>query len=183
MSSCLAPGEPLAEQQKGGSSRVRWGSCTLTPSFPWHQCGTCVTFSAALTPCSVFLQAKNVAAEIAVQLCESVAKKLEGKVMGTFTSKRPCGILCVWSSGVFPTRDMSSFHPLLPSGNLDGEAGAAGGPGADPAAPAPCGRPPRCHGCPAPSPALRRNLLWRQRCWEVHQPGQGRTGSWITGSG
>uniref|UniRef100_A0A674IL19 SRP receptor subunit alpha n=1 Tax=Terrapene triunguis TaxID=2587831 RepID=A0A674IL19_9SAUR len=29
---------------------------------------------------------KNVAAEIAVQLCESVAKKLEGKVMGTFTT-------------------------------------------------------------------------------------------------
>ncbi|KAL7981505.1 hypothetical protein Chor_002401 [Crotalus horridus] len=32
------------------------------------------------------LIAKNVAAEIAVQLCESVAKKLEGKVMGTFTT-------------------------------------------------------------------------------------------------
>uniref|UniRef100_F7AVU9 SRP receptor subunit alpha n=1 Tax=Xenopus tropicalis TaxID=8364 RepID=F7AVU9_XENTR len=30
------------------------------------------------------LIAKNVAADIAVQLCESVAKKLEGKVMGTF---------------------------------------------------------------------------------------------------
>ncbi|XP_062995551.1 signal recognition particle receptor subunit alpha [Elgaria multicarinata webbii] len=29
---------------------------------------------------------KNVAAEIAVQLCDSVAKKLEGKVMGTFTT-------------------------------------------------------------------------------------------------
>ncbi|XP_015277993.1 PREDICTED: signal recognition particle receptor subunit alpha [Gekko japonicus] len=32
------------------------------------------------------LIAKNVAADIAVQLCESVAKKLEGKVMGTFTN-------------------------------------------------------------------------------------------------
>ncbi|XP_053943157.1 signal recognition particle receptor subunit alpha isoform X2 [Cuculus canorus] len=32
------------------------------------------------------LIAKNVAAEIAVQLCESVAKKLEGRVMGTFTT-------------------------------------------------------------------------------------------------
>uniref|UniRef100_A0A6J0V8T2 Signal recognition particle receptor subunit alpha n=1 Tax=Pogona vitticeps TaxID=103695 RepID=A0A6J0V8T2_9SAUR len=32
------------------------------------------------------LIAKNVAADIAVQLCESVAKKLEGKVMGTFTT-------------------------------------------------------------------------------------------------
>ncbi|XP_028564004.2 signal recognition particle receptor subunit alpha isoform X1 [Podarcis muralis] len=32
------------------------------------------------------LIAKNVAAEIAVQLCESVATKLEGKVMGTFTT-------------------------------------------------------------------------------------------------
>lgn len=30
---------------------------------------------------------KNVAADIASQLCDSVAKKLEGKVMGTFTSK------------------------------------------------------------------------------------------------
>lgn len=40
-----------------------------------------------------FLKAKNVAAEIAVQLCESVAKKLEGKVMGTFTSKWPPGLL------------------------------------------------------------------------------------------
>ena len=33
------------------------------------------------------LTAKNVAAEISIQLCDSVAKKLEGKVMGTFTSK------------------------------------------------------------------------------------------------
>uniref|UniRef100_A0A8D0HG36 Signal recognition particle receptor subunit alpha n=1 Tax=Sphenodon punctatus TaxID=8508 RepID=A0A8D0HG36_SPHPU len=32
------------------------------------------------------LIAKNVAADIALQLCESVAKKLEGKVMGTFTT-------------------------------------------------------------------------------------------------
>lgn len=32
------------------------------------------------------LIAKNVAADIASQLCDSVAKKLEGKVMGTFTS-------------------------------------------------------------------------------------------------
>lgn len=31
--------------------------------------------------------AKNVAADISSQLCDSVAKKLEGKVMGTFTSK------------------------------------------------------------------------------------------------
>lgn len=31
--------------------------------------------------------AKNVAADIAYKLCDSVAKKLEGKVMGTFTSK------------------------------------------------------------------------------------------------
>lgn len=76
----------------------------------------CITFSAALTPCPVFLKAKNVAAEIAVQLCESVAKKLEGKVMGTFTSKCPCGILrVVWSSGVFPVCDISRFHPLFPA--------------------------------------------------------------------
>uniref|UniRef100_A0A8C5AIK3 SRP receptor subunit alpha n=1 Tax=Gadus morhua TaxID=8049 RepID=A0A8C5AIK3_GADMO len=32
------------------------------------------------------LIAKNVAAEISIQLCDSVAKKLEGKVMGTFTT-------------------------------------------------------------------------------------------------
>lgn len=35
------------------------------------------------------LVGKNVAADIASKLCESVAKKLEGKVMGTFTSKSP----------------------------------------------------------------------------------------------
>lgn len=40
----------------------------------------------ALTHLSVS-PAKNVAADIAVQLCESVANKLEGKVMGTFSSK------------------------------------------------------------------------------------------------
>ena len=40
----------------------------------------------ALTPVPVS-PAKNVAADIAVQLCESVANKLEGKVMGTFSSK------------------------------------------------------------------------------------------------
>lgn len=51
-----------------------------------------------------------------MQLCESVAKKLEGKVMGTFTSKCPCGILrVVWSSAVFPVRDTSCFHPLFPA--------------------------------------------------------------------
>ena len=35
--------------------------------------------------------AKNVAADIAVQLCDSVANKLEGKVMGTFSSKYLAG--------------------------------------------------------------------------------------------
>lgn len=30
---------------------------------------------------------KNVASDIAVKLCDSVAAKLEGKVLGTFTSK------------------------------------------------------------------------------------------------
>lgn len=34
-----------------------------------------------------YLLAKNVAADIAAQLCDSVANKLEGKVMGTFTSE------------------------------------------------------------------------------------------------
>ena len=34
------------------------------------------------------LIAKNVAAEIADKLCESVARKLEGKVLGTFNSKQ-----------------------------------------------------------------------------------------------
>lgn len=35
-------------------------------------------------------EAKNVAADIASQLCDSVARKLEGKVMGTFTSEYAC---------------------------------------------------------------------------------------------
>ena len=37
-----------------------------------------------LTACCFFL-AKNVATEISEQLCDSVSKKLEGKVLGTFT--------------------------------------------------------------------------------------------------
>lgn len=40
--------------------------------------------------CFPLSSAKNVAADIALQLCESVASKLEGKVMGTFSSKY-CG--------------------------------------------------------------------------------------------
>jgi len=43
----------------------------------------------SLLPLSLRPTAKNVAAEIAYQLCDSVAKKLEGKVMGTFTSEYP----------------------------------------------------------------------------------------------
>uniref|UniRef100_A0A672SSA8 SRP receptor subunit alpha n=1 Tax=Sinocyclocheilus grahami TaxID=75366 RepID=A0A672SSA8_SINGR len=39
-----------------------------------------------ITVLSFLLFTKNVAAEIASQLCNSVAKKLEGKVMGTFTT-------------------------------------------------------------------------------------------------
>ena len=35
------------------------------------------------------LIAKNVAADIPVQLCESMASKLEGKVMGTFSMVTP----------------------------------------------------------------------------------------------
>ena len=35
----------------------------------------------------VLLAGKNVAADIADQLCESVATKLEGKVLGTFESE------------------------------------------------------------------------------------------------
>lgn len=45
-----------------------------------------VIVNTELTAVSLSL-AKNVAADIAVQLCESVANKLEGKVMGTFSSK------------------------------------------------------------------------------------------------
>lgn len=41
--------------------------------------------------------AKNVAADIASQLCDSVAKKLEGKVMGTFTSKKPLTVFHVFT--------------------------------------------------------------------------------------
>ena len=40
-------------------------------------------------PCSV-CAVKNVAAEIADKLCQSVATKLEGRVLGTFNSKYMC---------------------------------------------------------------------------------------------
>ena len=35
----------------------------------------------------VLILGKNVAQDIAEKLCDSVASKLEGKVLGTFTSK------------------------------------------------------------------------------------------------
>ena len=36
-----------------------------------------------------FFTAKNVAADISEKLCDSVATKLEGKVLGTFSGKTP----------------------------------------------------------------------------------------------
>ena len=36
---------------------------------------------------TVFFTAKNVAADISEKLCDSVATKLEGKVLGTFSGK------------------------------------------------------------------------------------------------
>ncbi|XP_026948824.1 signal recognition particle receptor subunit alpha isoform X1 [Sagmatias obliquidens] len=50
------------------------------------------------------LIAKNVAADIAVQLCESVANKLEGKVMGTFSSKYLPGPGSAWVGITHPRR-------------------------------------------------------------------------------
>lgn len=40
-----------------------------------------------LTCHTSFLTAKNVAADISEKLCDSVATKLEGKVLGTFSGK------------------------------------------------------------------------------------------------
>ncbi|ELK09771.1 Signal recognition particle receptor subunit alpha [Pteropus alecto] len=65
------------------------------------------------------LIAKNVAADIAVQLCESVANKLEGKVMGTF-SKNGFSVLIAacdtFRAGAVEqlrthTRRLSALHP------------------------------------------------------------------------
>lgn len=53
--------------------------------------------------------AKNVAADIAVQLCESVANKLEGKVMGTFSSKYLHVIKCTCISGESQTSWVCAF--------------------------------------------------------------------------
>lgn len=39
-----------------------------------------------------WVTAKNVAGDIAVKLCDSVGAKLEGKVLGTFSSKSHCAI-------------------------------------------------------------------------------------------
>lgn len=53
--------------------------------------------------------AKNVASDIATKLCDSVAAKLEGRVLGTFSSKKYIVILhtCQLSEMflVFKTRD------------------------------------------------------------------------------
>lgn len=40
-----------------------------------------------MTTSEYFISAKNVASDIAEKLCNSVATKLEGKVLGTFSSK------------------------------------------------------------------------------------------------
>lgn len=51
-----------------------------------RQCRECFK-SSLFSYLSCSSLAKNVAADISAQLCDSVAKKLEGKVMGTFTSE------------------------------------------------------------------------------------------------
>ena len=40
-----------------------------------------------------YVTAKNVAADISEKLCGSVASKLEGKVLGTFSGKIKCSVL------------------------------------------------------------------------------------------
>lgn len=69
---------------------IRWG----TTSSVWYDTSLLLLIFCNVSKCIacysclsfLILAAKNVAAEIASQLCDSVAKKLEGKVMGTFTS-------------------------------------------------------------------------------------------------
>ena len=47
--------------------------------------------AATLDKMKEHLMTKNVAAEIAEKLCDSVAAKLEGKVIGTFSGASPGG--------------------------------------------------------------------------------------------
>ena len=55
----------------------------MNVTFLKKQDGRTITFSAS------FSTAKNVAADISEKLCDSVATKLEGKVLGTFSGKTP----------------------------------------------------------------------------------------------
>ena len=55
-----------------------WPTIPTWCNFCLDFCNFCLHF---------FFLAKNVAADIAEKLCESVATKLEGKVMGTFSGK------------------------------------------------------------------------------------------------
>ena len=44
---------------------------------------------------------KNVAADIAIKLCESVASKIEGKTLGTFNSMFQCILIIVNHYSIF----------------------------------------------------------------------------------
>ena len=55
----------------------------MNVTFLKKQDGRTITFSAS------FSTAKNVAADISEKLCDSVATKLEGKVLGTFSGETP----------------------------------------------------------------------------------------------
>ncbi|GAA6218305.1 signal recognition particle receptor subunit alpha [Lates japonicus] len=72
-----------SSSKKGGSFGGMFG---MLKGLVGSKSLTCEDMEPVLEKMRDHLIAKNVAADIASQLCDSVAKKLEGKVMGTFTT-------------------------------------------------------------------------------------------------
>lgn len=100
----------------------KWGNTLLVglqlPFFlrKWHQLKS---YFIQLFVFSHHSPAKNVAADISFQLCESVAKKLEGKVMGTFTSEYIYHTCSSVLSLCFVTLRNNILFGIFPESNSD----------------------------------------------------------------
>ena len=80
----------------------------MNVTFLKKQDGRTITFSAS------FSTAKNVAADISEKLCDSVATKLEGKVLGTFSGKKTVQKPCFrWKTSFLITMSLIVLHFLF----------------------------------------------------------------------
>jgi signal recognition particle receptor subunit alpha len=81
-----------ASEKKSGSSGSGGGIWSSLSSLVGSKSLTRADIDPVISKMQDHLIAKNVAADVAAKLCESVAHKLEGKVMGTFQVRLPLKI-------------------------------------------------------------------------------------------